>query len=254
VIDVFSQSSGTLLGRISDGVQVPFGLAADSRGSVYVAMQNFTNTYVYAKGATRPKLILFDSGTPYGVAVRGDTVYVAENGFPAGVDVFAKGTSNPSYTITDPSFAAVYSVFVDGKGNVFVGGTRSTGGGQVLEFRPGSHGPGTSLGLIGLGTPYSLTMDRSGNLLVGDYAVSVIDVYPPGATSPSKQIAANNVGYVALNAAENRMWAPGFTGDEFVDPAISVLTYPGGSLATTFTATGPTVAFTGVALTPAARP
>jgi hypothetical protein len=255
VIDVFSQSSGALLGRIADGVQVPFGLASDSRGSLYVAMQNFTNTYVYAKGATRPKLIMFDSGTPYGVAVGGNgAVYVAENGFPVGVDVFAKGTSNPSYTIVDPSFSAVYSVFVDGKGNVYVGGTRSTGGGQVLVFSPGSHGPGTSLKLIGLGTPYSLTMDHGGNLLVGDYAVSVIDVYPPGATSPSKQIAANNVGYVAMNAAENRIWAPGFTDDDFIDPAISVLTYPGGSLATTFTATGPSVAFTGVALTPAARP
>ena len=227
VIDVFSQSSGALLGRIADGVQVPFGLASDSRGSLYVAMQNFTNTYVYAKGATRPKLIMFDSGTPYGVAVGGNgAVYVAENGFPVGVDVFAKGTSNPSYTIVDPSFSAVYSVFVDAKGNVYVGGTRSTGGGQVLVFSPGSHGPGTSLKLIGLGTPYSLTMDHGGNLLVGDYAVSVIDVYPPGATSPSKQIAANNVGYVAMNAAENRIWAPGFTDDDFIDPAISVLTYP----------------------------
>ena len=255
VIDVFSQSSGALLGRIADGVQVPFGLASDSRGALYVAMQNFTNTYVYAKGATRPKLIMFDSGTPFGVAVgSGGSVYVAENGFTSGVDVFAKGTSNPSYTISDPSFSAVYSVFVDAKGNVYVGGTRSTGGGQVLVFSPGSHGPGTSLKLVGLGTPYSLTMDHSGDLLVGDYAVSVIDVYAPGATSPSKQIAANNVGYIAMNAAENRIWAPGFTDDDFIDPAISVLTYPGGSLATSFTATGPTVAFTGVALTPAARP
>jgi hypothetical protein len=255
VIDVFSQTSGALLGRIADGVQVPFGLASDSRGSIYVAMQNFTNTYIYAKGATRPKLILFDSGTPYGVAVGGNgSVYVTENGFPTGVDVFAKGTSNPSYTIADPSFSSVYSVFVDAKGNVYVGGTRSTGGGQVLVFSPGSHGPGTSLKLVGLGVPYSLTMDRSGDLLVGDYAVSVIDVYPPGATSPSKQIAANNVGYIALNSAENRIWAPGFTDVDFIDPAISVLTYPGGSLSSTFTATGASVAFTGVALTPAARP
>ena len=128
VIDVFSQSSGTLLGRIADDIQVPFGLASDSRGNVYVTMQNFTNTYVYARGATRPKLIMFDSGTPYGVAVGGNgSVYVAQNGFPTGVDVFPKGTSNPSYTIADPSFSAVYSVFVDGMGNVYVGGTRSHG-------------------------------------------------------------------------------------------------------------------------------
>ncbi len=46
---MFSQSSGTLLGRIADDIQVPFGLASDSRGNVYVTMQNFTNTYVYAK-------------------------------------------------------------------------------------------------------------------------------------------------------------------------------------------------------------
>ena len=121
-------------------------------------------------------------------------------------------------------------------------------------FSPGSHGPGTSLGLIGLGSPYSLSMDRSGNLLVGDYAVSVIDVYPPGAKSPSKQIAANNVGYIALNRAKNSIWVPSFTGLEFVDPSISVVTYPAGSLATTITATGPSVGLTGVALTPSARP
>ena len=57
-------------------------------------MQNFTNTYVYAKGATLPKLIMFDFGTPYGVAVGSyGAVYVARGRLSnRQFDVSAKAT------------------------------------------------------------------------------------------------------------------------------------------------------------------
>ena len=182
-------------------------------------MQNFTNTYVYARGATRPKLIMFDSGTPYGVAVGSNgSVYVAENGFTTGVDVFPKGMFESVLHDCDPSFSAVYSVFVDGRATcTSADAHHRRWPGAVFQPRlaRAGHQPGAGRPRFAV----QFEMDRSGNLLVGDYAVSVIDVYPPGAKSPSKQIAANNVGYVALNSAKNSIWAPAFTGHEFVDPA-----------------------------------
>ena len=65
---------------------------------------------------------------------------------------------------------------------------------QINEYAPGSASLNVTLygSLTTFRDPKSLTMDSSGNLLVGDWVSGSVYVYPTGATTPSLTIAAGS--------------------------------------------------------------
>jgi hypothetical protein len=243
-INIYSRASLALVGQLTTGISAPYGLAV-SDGNLYVVEQDFRNVAVFAKGAKRPKLLLFDTSTPWAVAVARDgTVYVGiSNGYThAVVDVFMKGSSNPTYVIRDPTFSNVWAVGLDASGNLYVGGQSILGGGQVSEFAPGSHGPGTNLNLKGLALPTTIAFDKAKNLLIADYYTSEVDVYAPGASSPSLQTHVNNVAYVARYSQQQELWAPTYGG-----ATVNIVNYATGAEIGSINVVGAAVQLTGVA-------
>jgi hypothetical protein len=240
VIDIYSRTTNALVGQLSTGVSAPYGVTVAPDGNIYVAEQDFTNVAIFSRHSTRPILVLMDTGSPYNVAVAPDgTIYATLLG--GGVDVFAKGNSFPSYTIEDPSFAQMWGLAIDKSGNLYVGGQSTAGGGQVSEFAPGSRGPGTNLDLKGLGLPTTLAFMSNGALLIGDYDLSTIDVYPAGKTAHSLQLHADNVAYLAREPHAKSIWAPAYGGT-----TVGIVDVPSGKLSS-FQVAGSAVQLTGVA-------
>jgi hypothetical protein len=240
VIDIYSRTTQALVGQLATGISAPYGVTTTADGKIYVAEQDFTNVAIFNRHSTRPILVLMDTQSPYAVAVARDgTVYATLLG--GGVDVFAQGNSFPSYTIEDPSFAQMWGLALDRSGNLYVGGQSVNGGGQVSEFPAGSHGPGTNLNLKGLGLPTTLAFMPNGALLVGDYDLSAIDVYPAGRTSHLLQVHANNVAYVAHQPHAKSIWAPAYGGT-----AVSIVDLPSGK-SSSIQVAGSAVQLTGVA-------
>jgi DNA-binding beta-propeller fold protein YncE len=240
VVDIYSRTTQALVGQLATGISAPYGVTTTADGKIYVAEQDFTNVAIFNRHSTRPILVLMDTQSPYAVAVAPDgTVYATLLG--GGVDVFAKGNSFPSYTIEDPSFAQMWGLALDRSGNLYVGGQSETGGGQVSVFPAGSHGPGTNLNLKGLGLPTTLAFMPNGALLVGDYDLSTIDVYPAGRTAHSLQVHANNVAYVAHQPNVKTIWAPAYGGT-----AVSIVELPSGK-SSSIQVAGSAVQLTGVA-------
>jgi hypothetical protein len=240
VVDIYSRVTRALIGQLATGVSAPYGVTTTADGNIYIAEQDFFNIAIYGRHSTRPKLVLVDTQSPYAVAVGPDgTVYATLLG--GGVDVFAKGNSFSSYTIEDPSFAQMWGLAIDKSGNLYVGGQSTAGGGQISEFSPGSRGPGTNLNLKGLGLPTTLAFMPNGALLVGDYDLSAIDVYPAGKTAHSVQVHANNVAYVAREPHAKTIWAPAYGGT-----AVSIVDVPSGK-SSSFQVAGNAVQLTGVA-------
>ena len=241
VIDIYSRTTQALVGQLATGISAPYGVTTTADGKIYVAEQDFSNIAIFGRHSTRPLLLLMDTGSPYTVAVASDgTIYATLLG--GGIDVFAKGSAFPSYTIEDPSFAQMWGLALDHSGNLYVGGQSITGGGQVSEFSPGSHGPGTNLNLKGLGLPTTLAFTPDKALLVGDYDLSTVDIYPAGKTGHSVQVHANNVGYVARVPGTKTFWAPAYGGS-----TVDVVGYPSGKLISSIQVAGGAVQLTGVA-------
>jgi sugar lactone lactonase YvrE len=197
-----SGSSGAVNGPVSlASFKYPYGVAVDNLGNVYVA--DFNNHLIrkisggvvstlagqagipgFANGSGSTALFYH----PQGVAVDGSgNVYVADTGnevireiSPAGVvstlaGEQGNGGSNNGGGVT-ATFSSPEGVVVDGSGNVYVA---DSGNNRIRKIIPGSfvstyagtgnwgdaNGPAT---IASFNNPYSVALDASGNLYVGD--------------------------------------------------------------------------------------
>ena len=193
-------SSGAGSQFISENIDVPYGLAFDSSGNLYVA-NNFASTIlkynssgvgtVFASGLNNPRGLAFDSSGNLYVANNGANTILKYNSSGVGT-VFASGLDFP------------ICVALDGSGNLYVGETGSLSH-DILEYNSSGARTVFASGLgptglafdssgnlyaanaeddtilklnstgartvfaSGLGTPYGLAFDSSGNLYVADY-------------------------------------------------------------------------------------
>jgi sugar lactone lactonase YvrE len=180
---------------------LPFGVAVDGGGNVYVAdfmnhkirmvtpggaVTTFAGTGV--PGSTDGPASTASFNGPFGVALDGaGNVYVADKGnskirkiTPGGVVTTFAGSGVPGHadgTGTAASFYQPNGVAVDGGGNVYVGDTvnqkiRKVTPGGVVTTLAGSGSPGSA---DGTGTaasfyfPEGVAVDQGGNVYVGDY-------------------------------------------------------------------------------------
>jgi hypothetical protein len=220
------------IGQIT-GVKGPQGIAVDTSRNLYVTENTNGDVLVYPAGKTKNPDVLQDAGhSPESVSVADDgTVYVANHDFPqTGVDVQVYKnykSKKAESTLADPSIAYPYYVAVDKAGNVYLTFSDQGGGNDVGEFPAKS----TVLTTLFSSTPnfQGIGVGPKGNLLIDDYNDKVIDIYPPGASSPTSTIAtANSAQSFALNAMATDI----FTAD-FNSNTIGDYTYPGGKLVQT---------------------
>jgi hypothetical protein len=98
----------------------------------------------------------------------------------------------------------------DANGNLYVAYQKALPppNGSIAEFGPGL----TNKRLLGikLQVPQGLLVDHSGNILVAESATfyDTIDVFPPGATTPSVRVAVpqGNPGQLAMQNSETTLW------------------------------------------------
>jgi hypothetical protein len=197
-----SATSQQQIGVIS-GFQVPAGMAVDARGSVYIADASGQSIYKFARGATKPSLVLQDPGmSPMAVAVARDgTIWVANvcNGSwcqspghvgPGNVLGYAPGATTRSITLTPSGLGSPLDVAVSSTGQVIAGGFVQQGcfygyclgAGLVGAF--GSDGSFTRL-RIPFNSPRftkRLRLDKQGRVVVldGENTLTMFE-FPTGA-------------------------------------------------------------------------
>lgn len=247
-IDVFSIPSDKLTGQITDGISQPEGIATDKNGNLYVADLGSDTVTVYPHGSTSPSQTLTESDGPDDVAVTEDG-HVLAGDIDGGVDVYAPGASSPSSRLTNPDIGSVDGVGVDRHDNVYAAGENDSGGPVVVEFANMS-GSGKNLNLTGLLGPTGALVDKKGNLVISDYELPGINIYPPGSTSPSATIAnSEDPDRSALNKKENLIYVP-----EAFNGSVNIYKYPSGTLLTTISLSGSSNFVSGTALSPAPKP
>ena len=185
----FGKAGETIIGRLTSGLNGPFGMALDKSGNLYVANQNSPgNVVIYKPGQTSPSLTLTaELDTPQGVAVdeRGN-VYVTNRGSMPGIAVFPPGSTQPSRYITSGLIQNPIEDFFDTFGNLYFSDP-DTG---VSEIPKGSQ-QAVSLGLRRLAQATGVALAASGNLYVNNYIPGgsyIARVYSIGSTRPKYRL------------------------------------------------------------------
>jgi DNA-binding beta-propeller fold protein YncE len=209
------------IGAITSGIDVPDGLAVDAKGNLYVADAGSTTVTVYKPGETTPFESYSPGQNPVSVLVGSDgTVYIGQ-----GLDgclcisEYASGGTTPKLTIPLSGIGDPMAMALDSKNNLYVSLTNAT----VYEFAPGET-TGMSLGLSGLHNPRGLVFDAKGDLLVADdplgFTTGNVNVYPPGQTQYSKQIAVGPQPFeIAFGRKDAQLYVAnvGYSYDGFVE-------------------------------------
>jgi hypothetical protein len=180
-------SAGQPIGEIVDGVSTPAGIATDAQGNLYVANRGANTVTEYAPGGTSPTVTLSTGiSSPSDVAVDGSgTLYVAET--PLGtIQEYKKGDTSPDFTLT--AMARPNGMGIDKHNDIFV--AWNTPGGSPAGNVDRCKALSKACKTLGLTTELAsdAQVDLQGNILVGDVFAEVINIYPPGSTTPSRVI------------------------------------------------------------------
>ncbi|HET6275699.1 MAG TPA: hypothetical protein VFE16_07195 [Candidatus Cybelea sp.] len=160
-IDVFGKD-GTLLRKITTGLDYPAGLFVDAKHNLWVANDGGGNVLKFKRGAMKAAATYGASIGAWGVTkCRNEALYVAD--LSDTIDIFARGHHMPTGSLQENSGGAD-SVECDSKGNVFVTATVFSPPGYVIEFPSGKNKPRV-LPLY-LANPVDAKPDPAGNLLI----------------------------------------------------------------------------------------
>jgi hypothetical protein len=200
------------IGSITYGVQGPWGLSVDSNKSLYVANASVgyprggTDTVtVYPYGSISPSMTYSPfAAALYALADSAGHVFVSgwNQHHQGHVIEFNAGRNR---VIANRRLGSeTDGMAEDGQGNLYVayraGGKFRTG--SIAEFS-GPHL--TNMRLLGMTTsqPQGLLVDSAGNVVVVESAADQIEVFPPGATTPSVTVTISGIGHLAELAMQN---------------------------------------------------
>jgi hypothetical protein len=145
----------------------PYGLAADKKGTIYVADNCASGSFrgdveEYAKGSTTLKTTITDGvSDPLGIAIdKSGTLYVT--GYPGGsISEYPAGATSPSKVITGGGLTDPSGITLDSSGNLYIS---DFGAGAVFELPAGGSSV-TNLNLQELDEPIGVAIDlKSGDL------------------------------------------------------------------------------------------
>lgn len=234
------------IGKITDGISGPEGLAVDAKGNLYVTNTTGNDVKEYARDSTTPSFTYTDElGDPAGVAVdTSQNVYVT-NLSPASLTIFPQQSNTPKAQITNDLTYPI-DVALDPKSNAYVTTYNAAyTEGEVIEYAKGTSN-GTNLGIV-TEAPGGITLDKAGDIVTADQRLPGVLVFPSGKTEPSKTFAQKTLDPDPVRLSRDEKLA--FVGDA-VGNAVYVYDYPSGKRVDTITdgVDGPN----GVALDPAA--
>jgi DNA-binding beta-propeller fold protein YncE len=182
------QSDPAPIGEITDGISAPLGNFVDAKGTLYVANHGNNTVTEYPKGQMSPSVTL-SSGIsgPISVAVdrKGD---VAVGEFTSATILeFPAGSSTPSVTITLLTYPEALTF--DRSGHLYAAWNANTGSGLTGHVSKCEHMRAVCADRgITEGESGGLVLDKTGNLVLGDQTNAALNIYAPGAISPTRTI------------------------------------------------------------------
>ena len=221
VIDVFPLTGPNQkqIGSISDGVDGPWGLSVDSNKSLYVANEG-GGRYADRGGAATVTVYPYGSASPsmtysrmhialYALADSAGHVFVSGwNGHRKGHVLEFNAGSN--VVIARQQLGSeVDGMALDEQGNLYVAyrAEGTYGSSSIAEFGPGLKK--RRLLNMTIDEPQGLLVDHAGNIIVVESVNDRIDVFPPGATTPSVTVTISGIGHLAelaMQKSETTLW------------------------------------------------
>lgn len=177
--------NGSPIGSITNGVNVPAGLATDKAGSLYVANLGNSTVTVYPQGSSSPSLTISSGiSSPYGIAVDSSGNVFVSNLGTNDVTAYQAGATSPYETISFSSYGQAVGLSVDGSDNVFVACDSSNG---VFEIPAGSQTVQNS-GLTNLVGPVGVAVGKRNVVYVANFGATNVNIYEGGSTTPTATI------------------------------------------------------------------
>ena len=201
------------IGSIFDGVSFPWGLSIDSNKSLYVANKgNGTGTVtVYPYGSTTPSITYSPfAAALYALADSAGHVFVSGWNEHHQGHVIEFNAGRNRVIAHQRLGSETDGMAEDGQGNLYVA-YRAGGKFRISSIAEFS-GPGlTNMRLLGMSVdqPQGLLVDSAGNIIVVESAADRIEVFPPGATTPSVTVTVSgidNLAELAMQNSETTLW------------------------------------------------
>jgi hypothetical protein len=230
IVDIYDKEAPNAhLGQITDGLSGPNGMVVDAAGDLFVANVDNQTVTEYPPGSTKPSRT-YTKGfnqrltNPLNVTVGTDGTLYLVNYIGNGSQVleYPSGSVKPSLAIAVNGGAE--GLALDTSNNLFVS-YNGQAGGRILKFAPGST-TGTDLG-ISLGFAGGLAFDGNANLVACDQTAPAIDIFPPGATKPSRTIThgLRDPYHIAFGQHFHRLYVADSVADN-----LPIFSYPAGTI------------------------
>jgi hypothetical protein len=228
-IEIYAQGAAnpTPCGEITTGISYPEGIYVNKKGELFVANYIGSTITEYPRGKKKPTITIDTSAPAYDVFVGGDgTLYAAE---PATGSVVEYPANSTASKLTVTVNGGDYGVATDNKNNLYVSYLSNVDGlSHVEKFSPGAT-TGTDMGFT---VPFAgeLKLDKKNDIIIGDRNDQLIDIFPPGATTPSRSFSTpgGRPVYLALNLSETVLYVAGLG-------QVQVMDYQTGATTSTIT-------------------
>jgi sugar lactone lactonase YvrE len=205
---------------IASGFAIPFGLAIDQTGHLYVSDVGDSNIFQVTSSGVKTSVASLPGGSyPVAVDSSGDLFYA--NTFTGTVYKLTPGGTQSTYLT---GLLGVYGLATDSLGDLFVSSYNDS---TVTEIAP--NGTQTSIGSFS--GAWGLAVDAQNNLYVADYNDGTVWKVTPGGvrTVVVNGLETGTPMYVAVDASGNVYVAESFNGDILeVAPNGSVSTFASG--------------------------
>jgi DNA-binding beta-propeller fold protein YncE len=220
-IDIYLEAGRftTRVGEIAAGIDGPYGLYVDREHALYVANQKNNTVTKYPYGATSPSLTYSAklSRPLYPLVDRRGDLFVSNANNGTVVEYLA-GTTTSAYQIIQTAGRGADGMDFDQHGNLYVACRNGAGLGSIEEFSQGST-QGTVLGMT-LNQPQGVIVDTNGNILAVETGPTRrVDVFAPGAQTPSLQEDTTHIGtQLALAKSQVEIFLSTLSGIVYVAP------------------------------------
>jgi len=158
---------------ISQGLNLPYGVAVDASGNLYIADTGH-NAVEEWNAATQQMTTLVSSGlnAPHGVALDSfGNVYIAD-AYNNAIKEYSPASQQVT-TLVSTGLNFPLGVAVDGQGNVYIADFNNN---AIKEFSPATQALTTLVG-SGLHNPTGVVVDELGNVYIADFQDNAIKVW-----------------------------------------------------------------------------